>query len=49
MNFEQLRDIIVDTLSCDAAAVTPESSLLSLIHISPPKCYSLFFSFSASA
>ncbi len=27
MNFEQLRDIIVDTLSCDAAAVTPEASL----------------------
>lgn len=27
MKFEQLRDIIVDTLGCDAEAVTPEASL----------------------
>lgn len=27
MNFEKLRDIIVDTLGCDADAVVPEASL----------------------
>ena len=27
MEFEQLRNIIVDTLGCDAEAVTPEAAL----------------------
>ncbi len=27
MNFDEVRDVIVETLNCDAAAVTPEARL----------------------